>query len=68
MREAAMIFICSAGFLVVGFWILAISLAIRSGKGLLSLFTRQRRYQYLSMPDTIAQYGSDHTSDDQYRP
>jgi hypothetical protein len=59
MRELAMAFICFAGLMVVGSWALTIMLAVKSGKGILSLLTRQRKY--LSIADTITQYGGDHT-------
>jgi hypothetical protein len=62
MREIAMAFICFAGVLVLSFWGLAILLAIKSGKGILALFTQQRKNQWLSAADTIALYGSDHTN------
>jgi hypothetical protein len=45
--------------MVVGSWALTIMLAVKSGKGILSLLTRQRKY--LSIADTITQYGGDHT-------
>jgi hypothetical protein len=61
MREIAIVFICFAGVLVIGSWALIITLAIKSGKGLLSLFARQHKIQWLSVADSIAQYGSDHT-------
>jgi hypothetical protein len=62
MREIAMVFICFAGLMVIGLWTLAIMLAIRSGKGIQSLFSHQPKHQWLSIPDTIAQYGDDHSS------
>ena len=61
MREAVIAFICFAGVMVIGLWALTITLAVKSGKGILSLFTRQRKHQWLSAADTIAQYGGDHT-------
>ena len=61
MREIAMAFICFAGLMVIGSWALTIMLAVKSGKGILSLFTRQLKPQWLSAADTIAQYGGDHT-------
>jgi len=70
MREVAMVFICFAGVLALSFWALALLLAVKSGKGVLSLFTRQRKYwrndenshvTWLSAADTAAQYGDDHT-------
>jgi len=60
MREIAMAFICFAGMLVIGSWALTITLAVTSGKGILSLFTRRRKIHWLSAAHTIAQYGSDH--------
>jgi hypothetical protein len=62
MREIAMAFICFAGLMVIGSWALTITLAVKSGKGILSLFTRQRKHQWLSAADTIAQYGGDHAN------
>jgi hypothetical protein len=61
MREIAMVFICLAGLMVIGLWALTITLAIRSGRGFLSLFSHQAKHQWLSIPDTIAQYGDDHS-------
>jgi hypothetical protein len=65
MREIAMIFFCFAGLMVIGLWALTITLAVKSGKGILSLFSRQQKRQWLSAVDTIAQYGGDNndTSD-----
>jgi hypothetical protein len=65
MREIAMIFFCFAGLMVIGLWVLTITLAVKSGKGILSLFTRQQKRQWLAAADTIAQYGGDNndTSD-----
>ncbi len=60
MREIAIGFICFAGMMVLGLWTLAVVLAIKSGKGILSLFKQQHKYQWLPIDDTIAQYGSDH--------
>ncbi len=60
MREIAMGFICFAGLMIIGSWALTIMLAIKSGKGILSLFTRQRKHQWLSAADTSAQYGDDY--------
>ncbi len=60
MREIAMGFICFAGLMIIGSWVLTIMLAIKSGKSILSLFTRQRKHQWLSAADTIAQYGDDY--------
>jgi hypothetical protein len=54
-----MIFICLAGVLVTSFWVLVISFTIRSGKGIYSLFARRPKHQWLSIPDTIDQYGDD---------
>jgi hypothetical protein len=59
MREIAMIFICIAGVLVTGFWVLVIIFTIRSGRGINSLFARRPKHQWLSIPDTIDQYGDD---------
>jgi hypothetical protein len=61
MREIAMAFICVVGLMVIGSWALTIMLAIKSGKGILSFFSRQPKHQWLSIPDTIAQYGDDHS-------
>jgi hypothetical protein len=62
MREAVIAFMCFAGLMVIGLWALTITLAVKSGKGILSLFARQRKHQWLSAVDTIAQYGGDHTN------
>ena len=71
MREIVMVFIGFAGVLVLSFWVLALLLAIKSGKGVLSLFTRQRKswrnvggsqLDWLSAADTVAQHGDDHTN------
>jgi hypothetical protein len=59
MREIAMIFICFAGVLVMSFWVLVISFTIRSGRSIYSLFSRRSKHQWLSIPDTIDQYGDD---------
>jgi hypothetical protein len=66
MREIAMAFICFASLMVIALWALTIMLAIKSGKGILSkrrslsAFSQQHKHQWLSIPDTIAQYGGDH--------
>ena len=60
MREIAMAFICFAGMMVISLWALTIMLAIKSGKGILSLFSRRPKREWLSIPDSIAQYGDDH--------
>jgi len=59
MREIAMFFICLAGILVTSFWVLVITFTIRSGRGIYSLFARRPKHQWLSIPDTIDQYGDD---------
>ena len=59
MRELLVVFICLVGMLVIAMWALTIMLAISSGKGLFSLFSHQPEHQWLSIPDTIAQYGDD---------
>jgi hypothetical protein len=61
MREIAMVFICFASFVIVGSWAMTILLAVKSGRGIQSLLTRQRKKQWLLTVDTIAQYGDDHT-------
>ena len=61
MREIAMAFICVAGVMVISLWALTIMLTIKSGKGILSLFSRRPKREWLSIPDSIAQYGDDHT-------
>ena len=59
MREAIIAFMCFTGVMVLGLWALTITLAVKTGKGILSLFTQQRKHQWLSAADTIAQYGGD---------
>jgi hypothetical protein len=61
MREFAWIFICWVGLIVIGLWAMALILVIRSGKGILSLFSRQVKHQWLSIPETIALYPEDHS-------
>ena len=61
MREIAMAFICFAGVMIIGLWALTITLAVKSGKGILSLFTRKHKLHWLSASDTIAQYGGNVT-------
>ena len=59
MRDIAMAFICIVGVMVISLWALTITLTIRSGKGLLSLFSPHSKHQWLSIADTIAEYGDD---------
>jgi hypothetical protein len=59
MREIAMIFICLAGVLIMGFWMLVITFTVRSGRGIYSLFARRPKHRWLSIPETIDQYGDD---------
>ena len=71
MRELAIALIIFASLIIIGSWALSITLAITSGKGilsrgrflsagrLLSAFSRQRKHQWLSAADTIAQYSND---------
>jgi hypothetical protein len=61
MREIAISFICLAGVMVVSLWALTITLAVTSGKGIFSIFSRQSKRQWLSIPDTIAEYSDDQT-------
>jgi len=61
MREVVMVFICFAGMMVASLWAVTITLAITSGRGIFSRFSRQSKRQWLSIPDTIAQYSDDHT-------
>lgn len=61
MRTIAMAFICFAGLGVLGFWTLAIVMAVRSGKGFIGRFTRRNPRQWLSIAETIARYGEDHS-------
>jgi hypothetical protein len=61
MREIAIIFICFAGLMVISLWAFAIALAITSGRGIFTRFSRQSKRQWLSIPDSIAQYSDDHT-------
>ena len=59
MREISLVFICFASIIVVSLWAVTVTLAIKSGKGILSLFSRQAKLQWLSVPDTIDQYQDD---------
>lgn len=59
MREIAIFFICLAGVLIMSFWMLVITITILSGRGIYSLFPRRPKHQWLSIPDTIDQYGDD---------
>ena len=59
MRELAIVFICITGMMVISLWALAIALVVRSGKGILSLFSPLSKHQWLSIADTIAEYGDD---------
>jgi hypothetical protein len=67
MREIIIVIIVFTGLIVLGFWAMTITLAVKSGEGVLSLFSRQRKslnnshFDWLSAADTIAQYGGDHT-------
>ena len=61
MREISLVFICFASMIVVSLWAVTVTLAIKSGKGILSLFSRRAKIQWLSVPDTIAQYQDDQT-------
>jgi hypothetical protein len=62
MREAVIAFMCFAGVMILGLWALTITLAVKSGKGILSLFSRKHKLHWLSTADTIDQYGGDHTN------
>lgn len=57
MRIIIIGFIVIAGLMVISSWALAVGLAIKSGKGLLSLFGRPQRSQWLSSSKTAAMYG-----------
>ena len=59
MREISIAFICFAGAMVVCFWTVTIVLAIKSGKGVPSLFSHKKKNEWLSIEDTQAQYGED---------
>jgi hypothetical protein len=59
MREVILVFFCFAGLMVFGLWSFTIILAITSGKNIFSRFSRQSKRQWLSIPDSIAQYGDD---------
>jgi hypothetical protein len=61
MRDVALVFICIAGLMVISLWAVTISLTVKSGKGILALFSRRPKHEWLSIPDTIAQYGDDHS-------
>ena len=56
MREAVMLFICLAGVLVASFWILALTLMLRSGKNILAYFAPKRMPEWLSIQETIIEY------------
>lgn len=57
MKIIIICFIVLAGLMVIGSWALAIVLAIKSGKGLLSFFRRPQHLQWLSSSQTAAIYG-----------
>jgi hypothetical protein len=59
MREMIIVLICLGGLLVIALWSLGAILLARSGKGLTSLFTRRAQHPWLSIQDTIKQYGDD---------
>jgi hypothetical protein len=61
MREIAIVFICFSGLMVVSLWAFTITLAITSGRNIFSRFSRQSKRQWLSIPDTIAEYSDEHT-------
>ncbi len=62
MREIAIAFICIASLMVIGSWIVTITLALKSGKGILGFLFRPRKNQWLSPADTIGQYDGNHTN------
>ncbi len=59
MQAIAMIAIGLVGILVISFWAIGIAVVIRSGKSLSGLFKRKLNHPYLSIPDSIDQYGDD---------
>lgn len=59
MREIIITAICLGGLLVIALWGVAASLLAKSGRGFASLFTRKTQHPWLSIQDTITQYGDD---------
>ena len=59
MREIIIALICLGGLLVIALWSVAASLLAKSGRGLASLFTRRAQRPWLSIQDTITEYGDD---------
>jgi hypothetical protein len=59
MREAVMLFICLAGVLLACFWILALTLMLRSGKNILAYFRPRRMPEWLSIQETVQEYQDD---------
>lgn len=57
MQQIIIGFIILAGLMVIGSWALAVGVAIKSGKGLLSLSRQKNRMQWLSSQQTAAIYG-----------
>jgi hypothetical protein len=56
MREAVMLFICLVGALVAGFWTLALTLMLRSGKNIRAYFRPRRMPEWLSIQETMQEY------------
>jgi hypothetical protein len=59
MREIIIALVCLGGLLVIALWSLAAILLAKSGRGLASLFTSRVQHPWLSIQDTIKQYGED---------
>jgi hypothetical protein len=59
MREIIIASICLGGLLVIALGSVGAILLAKSGRGLSSLFTRRAQHTWLSIQDTITQYGDD---------
>ena len=57
MQAILLIFICFTGMLVLSLWAIGLFLAYRSRRGFSGLFSQRSQPHWLSIPDTIAQYG-----------
>ena len=59
MREIIIVLICLGGLLVIALWSLGAILLAKSGKGLSTLFIHRAQHPWLSIQDTINQYGDE---------
>jgi hypothetical protein len=59
MRAIMMVFTCFTGLLVPGIWVVSFILARRSGRGLPALLSSRSHPEWLSVPETMAQYGDE---------